>query len=475
MNKHYGLDFGTTNSAIAIADGHEGKVLPVDIKASDPRVVRTLMYMLRREIEIADTVSPERLRLNVFREGEVTYLGDQQSLIGQEAVERYIEENNNRHPGIVRTFYTGRFIDTGGANQELGKADLVAEYYEEIDYGTGRLIQAIKTALKARYYKGTRVFGKFYTLEELISVYVADLKQRADQQTGQKISVLKCGRPVHFSDDPIKDRAAQDRLESGLKLAGFEQIEFEFEPVAAAKQFIASQGIEAKTILVFDFGGGTLDTAIVRAGEDKSEVLAADGVYIGGDLLNADIMKAKLWPYFGSEEVYGDTSSPIPPHLYESLQAWYSIPNLNNPDIMNLFERLHYKNSDWVALERLLHLIKANLGFGLYEAIENAKIALSFGDQATIKFADGPIDINVDITRDEFEQIIQPRVEEIEKVLYRTLETAGVKPGEIDVVVRTGGSSLIPVFENLLAKIFGRDKIKQFDTFTSIAGGLAVD
>lgn len=471
----FGLDFGTTNSSIAIAQNGTGVVLPVDIKASDPRVVRSMLYLNRREIRYRENIPPSRIKSQIFEPGDIEYIGEFHPLIGQAAVAEYMTENANREIGIKRTIFTGRIINTETLEQVKGGAGAVREYYEETDYGTGRLLQALKTALKSQYYKGTTAFGHFFSLEELISCFIKEMKQVADKAVEGEIKEVVCGRPVHFLDDPEKDKQAQQRLEDALKLAGFARVSFEFEPVAAAKQFLSSFTSKATTVLIFDFGGGTLDTAIVRSQDDKYEVLATDGIYIGGDLLNADIMRAKLWGYFGAYAIYGDHNLSMPTHVYEALGSWYTIPNLNNPNMMNLFERVRYKNSNPKALDRLLHLIKANLGFDLYESIENAKKELSSQTEAKIIFKNGPIDIDVLIEREEFEDIIRNRVEAIEEVVHRTLKTAKLEPGQIDVVVRTGGSSLIPIFENMLIKIFGRDKLTQFETFTSIASGLALN
>jgi hypothetical chaperone protein len=479
MTKKFGLDFGTTNSSIAIADGDSGRVLEIDMKAGDPRVVRSMLYFNRREIKIKSHVNQAKIMNNTFTEGDYEWVGKFHPKIGQDAITQYLEENKNRTAGTKRTIFTGRIIDTKTLKEVAGGAGAVREYYEEMDYGVGRLMQALKTALKSPYYKGTTVFGQYFTLEELIATFLKELKKKADLQMGENITSVVCGRPVHFLNNADKDAQVQKRLEDGLRHAGFTDITFEFEPVAAAKQFIAQEeGLRLKEkthVLVFDFGGGTLDTAIVKTGNGSSEVLAVDGVYIGGDLLNADIMKAKLWEYFGSKAFWGDYSMVMPTHIYESLQSWFSIPNLNNPDMMHQFDRLKYQNSDKEGLERLIYLIRANLGFNLYESIERAKKHLSFYENSRIVFKEGIIDIDVEITKSEFEGIIQPRVDEIRETVLRTLETAGVEAADIDVVVRTGGSSLIPVFEKLLVDIFGKEKIKQFETFTSIAGGLALE
>ena len=205
------------------------------------------------------------------------------------------------------------------------------------------------------------------------------------------------------------------------------------------------------------------------------KVLATDGVYIGGDLLNADIMQAKLWNYFGASDSWGDQGLPVPLHIYQALNSWHSITSLNNLDNMELLKNIAYKHSDPQALERLLYLIKTNVGFEIYESIEKAKKQLSEDLEAKIIYQDGPINLDLKITRDEFEIIINSRVEAVKGIILKTLEKAGVKPDEVDKVVRTGGSSLIPVFADMLEEIFGREKITLFETFTSIASGLALD
>lgn len=463
----YGLDFGTTNTAIAIKKDGKGTVLSVDSSATDSRVIRTMLYFLRRELIISNKVPQSRLNSLTFLREEINFQGKEEFLIGQAAANQHMAENKFRKPGTIRKILTGRMVkpDPG--------ADPVEEYYFDIDYGIGRLLHSIKTALKAPTYKGTSIFGEFYTLEELISTFVTWIKQSADRTLNEDIDELVVGRPVYFSYDPEEDKVAQDRLEKALQLAGFKKITFVYEPIAAAEQFISTINRADKLVFVFDFGGGTLDTAIVQSGIE-SKVLAADGVYIGGDLLNADIVQDKLWPYFGSQSTWGHANLPMPIHIYQNLRSWFNIADLNNPETMESLRRLKYQNSDPEALNRLIYLIQANLGFDLYEAVEKAKKQLTTADSARIIFRDGPIDMDIEITRAEFEQIIEIRVEEVKKVVLRTLEKAQVTPEQIDVLVRTGGSSLIPVFEEMLVEIFNKEKIQQFETFTSIASGLAL-
>lgn len=460
----YGLDFGTTNSSISFLAEGMPKLVPIDFGAIDPTVCRSLLYFFHRDlVEKKDKYGVK----------SQAYEGDFNYTFGQKALDHYLFDNRNRHPGIVRQIFTGRMFQTN-ISPNAPKADYVAEYYEEVDYGVGRLMQALKTAMKSPIYKGTNIFGKFFTLEQMISIFVSQIKNIADEKIGCRADLLRVGRPVVFLEDKEKDKAVEERLKDSLKMVGFKNIEFEYEPVAAAKYFLWKYPQKGKRVLVFDFGGGTLDVAIVCL-EDGFKVLATDGVYIGGNLLNSDIMKIKLNSYFGTEVKWGRFQTALPGNFAESLNSWYGILNLNNPTDMKFLNEIKNESSDREAVERLIYLIKMNLGFEIYEAIEKAKKELSVKDLAVISYNDGPIDINIPIEKGDFENIIRPRISEIEKVVFRCLKNAKLEPDEIDVVVRTGGSSLIPMVENMLARIFGREKVQLFDAFTSIAAGLAID
>ena len=459
----FGLDFGTTNSSISLST--EGKVALLDIDqiAPDPKVCRSLLYFFHR---------PLVERKDKYGNKSSNYEGDFRYTFGSDALANYLQDNRNRHPGIVRQIFTGRMIQTN-VSLNAPNADLVAEYYEDYDYGVGRLMQALKTALKSPIYKGTNIFGKFFTLEQMIGIFVSKLKNAAENQIGEKADYLKVGRPVHFLTDPQKDKDVEERLRGALNMVGFKQIEFEYEPVAAAKYFLWKYPTQGKRVLVFDFGGGTLDTAIVEM-SDKFRVLATDGVYIGGNLLNSDIMRVKLNKYLGTEVKWGRFMTELPKNFSESLNSWYGIANLNNPRDMKFLTEIQRESSDPEGIARLIYLIKMNLGFEVYEAIETAKKTLSNNDHTAITFRDGPIDINVSLSREEFETIIKPRISEVEETVMRTLKAAKVVPFDIDVVVRTGGSSLIPAVEQMLERIFGKEKVQLFDAFTSIAAGLSL-
>ncbi len=476
---YYGLDFGTTNTSLSTIIDGEVVLLPVDEVAENTGVARSALYFYPRKLMISNKVNKEQLESHTFTANQIWYEGEEKVITGALAVSTYLNDNRSRHKGIKRKIYTGEiktlilYTDASGKTHTVD----VPDYYEEIDFGTGRLFHALKTALKSPNFKGARVFGKAYTLEEMIGVFVNNLKKTADSFTGVEKKSVVCGRPVSFSADQEVDKKAQDRLEQAIKSAGFDEVKFVFEPVAAAKYYLSRFPSKGKRVLVFDFGGGTFDTTIMEVDENSDfKVVATDGVYVGGDQLNSDIFYHKLGKFFGTEVRFGEMQLKMPGHIISGLRSWYGIPNLNNPDDIGfLTGNVKYKNTDPKAIERLLYLIQKNLGFEMYEAIEVAKKQLTHTDETKIVFKDGPIDIEEPITRVEFEELIEPRVRDVKETVLRTMETAGLKTDDIDIVVRTGGSSLVPVFENMLIEMFGRDKVTEFDPFTSVAAGLALE
>jgi len=472
----YGLDFGTTNSSLSTLVNGEPLLIPINPEASDKGVARSALYFYPRKLMISNKVTKEQIITNTFMHNQVWYEGEEKISTGSLAVKTYLNDNKSRHHGIKRKIYTVVYKTFILYTKESGKivTTEVPDYYEEMDFGTGRLFHALKSALKSPNYKGVRIFGKEYSLEEMIGIFVNNLKKAADAFGNDEKKSVVCGRPVKFSIDLKADKEAQDRLEKAIKSAGFDEVKFEFEPVAAAKYYLSRFPSKGKNVLVFDFGGGTFDTTLMETGTE-SKILATDGVYIGGDLLNSDIFYHKLGKLFGTEVRFGEQQMLIPGHIITGLRSWFGIPNLNNPDdISFLTGSVKYKCSDPEAITRLLYLIQKNLGFEMYEAIEVAKKELTNKEETKIHFKDDLINIDEKITRQEFEEIIAPRVEAVRECVMRTLEKANLKPEDIDIVIRTGGSSLIPVFENMLKEIFGSDKVTEFDPFTSVAAGLAL-
>lgn len=447
MRESYGLDFGTSNSSIAIARGGSIDVLPVDPAAGNPAVLSSVLY--------------------------VDHTG--KACIGSEAIRQFVDENRGREI-IRRRVASGKTIETVFGTENV-------QFDVDVDM-PGRLFQAIKHALPNRLFEGTDVFGRFWTVEELVAEVLRQLKSRADTLLGRQISSVVMGRPVHFSTDPKEDALAQKRLKQAAQMAGFKHIRFLFEPVGAALAY--ENGLTKEEIaFVFDFGGGTLDFTVIRLGpghisqpERIGDILSVGGLVIGGNTFDEEIMEKQLMKYFGARYT-GATMTGVEIHLpywiLAHLRSWYTIPLLNERETLRFLNELRAAATRGGGeIAALLTLATKNYAWDLFEEIEKAKIGLSEARQATLSFHKDNIDIDELLTRLRFEAIIAGHLDAIGAGIDETLRAAGLKPEDVDVVLPTGGSSLIPAVQRVLDETFGAQKVRHQDVYTSVVKGLAL-
>jgi hypothetical chaperone protein len=441
MGIKIGLDFGTSNSGAAVYDGQKIYVLPLDQLNLMPEVVKTILYVTR----------------------------DNQAYIGQEAVELYYRHNVNRVRRYVKK-WAGELDYVGS---ELHYVRDIYVYVDELK--PGRLLQYLKTALRKmgglEGYSGTQIFERYYTVKDLLATYLRILKSRSEQVLGEEISAVCLGRPVKFSKLTEADALANETLREAAHEAGFEQVDFELEPVAAALYYEHSIK-HAQNALIFDFGGGTLDIAIMRLGiPGDREVYASGGIDIAGSDFDRAIIEKRMLPFFGGDHV---SHQPEIQELIQAVPDWIALPEMSTPMNRHNLERAIQQGTAPVRLKRLLSLIFNDLAFSFYNNVEAGKIALSSQGSTVIALNEKDIDLWELYTRWQFEEDIRDFQERIEQVLLATLEEAGLEPGEIDVVVKTGGSSNIPTFSVMLARIFGPEKVIASNAFSSVVSGLAI-
>lgn len=437
MSLRVGLDFGTSNSGVAVYDGQRVKLLPVDPKNVLPEVIKTVLYITR----------------------------DYRCYLGQEAVEAYYRDNVNRQRRYVKQ-WAGE-IDVYGADMHYVRDIYV--YVDELQ--PGRLLQYLKTALRRDGYPGTRIFERFFSVGDLARTYLALLKRRAEAVLGEPIQAVTLGRPVHFSESPERDHKAQETLRQAALDAGFKEVDFELEPIAAALDYEQSIS-KPQNAIIFDFGGGTLDIAVMRLGDSrKREVYASGGVDIAGSDFDRTIIEKRMLPQFGLGQVKHH------PEIMEMIQAvpdWMALPELGTPVNRNILDKAIQAKIAPARLKALEKLIYNDLAFTFYNRVEAAKIALSDAGATVISLEDKDIALWELYTRHQFENDIQHYVAEVEKVLLDTIARSGLEPGQIDAVVKTGGSSNIPLFTQMLARLFGAEKVKASNAFSSVVAGLAI-
>ncbi len=352
----------------------------------------------------------------------------------------------------------------------------------------GRYIQSIKTFLPDTAFDKTSIYGKRYTLEQLIAIFLKVMKQRGQEIIKQEVSDLVLGRPVIFSEDTQRDQVAQERLTRAAQLAGFKNISFQLEPIAAALAYENSlEAGKEQIVMVGDFGAGSSDFTIYKAQKKMSsasqreqDILSVGGIYIGGDMFDSQIMREKVAAYYGknvqAKSMFSSNYFGLSPLVIQKLMQWHLIPQLRLPLTLNNIKELKVtaKFNDKKLLGNLENLIHSNYGYLLFQSIEKAKCELSGADESRIYFNDYDICIDELLSQAEFERIINEKVMAINACIDSTLKAASLSSKDIDIVFLTGGSSYIPLIRGLFENRIRPDKIRSADAFTSVAYGLGL-
>lgn len=439
-----GMDFGTTNSGIAVPLANGGlEILPIDPAASNQKVARTAIYITN----------------------------DQHIHIGRDAIGTYTDQNTGRGVRMEKVW-------VGEIEVRAEDMYYVQDVYVFVDVmSPGRLFLSIKSGLRDESFLGTVVGQFYYPLEDIISLYLSVTKTRAEQQLGRELKQVVMGRPVRFAFDTEADQLAQNRLLDAALRAGYEEVWFQYEPVAAAYDY-AQTITQTENVLVFDFGGGTLDVTVMRLepGGKGHEILATGGIPVAGDVFDQKLTRAKLPKHFGEGSHFSTAHKkmPIPGWIYDIFADWQRLLELQYPENKEILDEIAKTAHRPREIAALQQLVGDNYGLQMFDAVEQAKRRLS-DDMGTLIHFDGPgFNIRQMVTRTEFETIIRQEVRNIEAHLDNMLTLSGLSADQIDSVIRTGGSAEIPIFKNMLLSRFGREKVRAVDTFSSVTAGLGI-
>jgi hypothetical chaperone protein len=420
-----GIDFGTTNSSLALAtEGVPVQLASFPTCGDDTFSFRSVIYLE----QVKQQSGARRVR----------------SLTGPAAIERYLEAEKK-----------------------------------------GRLIQSLKSWLPSRTFTGTSIFGRHYTLERLVSQMLSDLREHAERQFGKPIRHALAGRPVYFSgaESEADDAYAVSRLRSAFTLAGFESVNFEFEPVAAAYSY-ESKLDRDELILIGDFGGGTSDFSLLRVGpgvrrrgRSPRDILGKSGVALAGDAFDARIVRKLVSPALGSDSYARSLNKilpAVPAWIYSNLEHWHYLSFLRTRDVMEILRSARLRALEPEKIQALTDLIEEDLGYQLHQAVQQVKFELSHSNAAEFKFSDGSMDLRISVTRDDFEAWIANDLHAIESCVDSLLESSAIDPGQVDRVFLTGGSSFVPAVRRIFTKRFGEARVRSGSEFTSVAHGLAL-
>jgi hypothetical chaperone protein len=448
-----GIDFGTSNSSVAIFNGRTLRMLPIDPNGVDPTVMPTALYIDRN--------------FKMF--------------FGTAAINRYIQDNTGRHVRLtkhklrdIQVTYgeTGTFK---GREEEAGDTTMTVEVHALVDQEMpGRLFRSLKRTLPVKNLERVSVFYRHLTVVALITIILKHIRERVEEILGYPIDHVYIGRPIHYaSDDPVNDEIAIKRMHEACKYAGFSGIKLYYEPVAASLSYPHTFTSKSEKILVLDFGGGTLDLSITEVSRNQKKVLGVAGLPIGGDLFDRLIYQYKILPELGKGCFIHRENHLFPFWLFEdNLLNWQQTYLLNTPDKIETITRgMHEGGETEEKLSRLYTLITENYSYLMYKVIEEAKLRLSMRKKTSILMEE--LFLKKEITRHQFEEYIKQEVYKINECIKDVLLQSQLKSTDIDHVVRTGGSSRIPIVKTLLNKRFP-GRVREHDVFTSIAAGLAI-
>jgi hypothetical chaperone protein len=404
-----GLDFGTSNSAIGVARNKTAELVPV---------------------EADSTLMPSAVFFDYETKGRM--------LFGDEAISAYVGQTE------------------------------------------GRLMRALKSILGSPLIEEeTLLAGRKVPLKQVVEIFVRHLKHKAEAFAGQEITTVVHGRPVRFvDDDDAADARAQAVLEGIARQVGFRDVAFVYEPIAAAHHY--EQTVQSEELaLIADIGGGTSDFSIIRVGpqhRDRADrgrdVLATAGIRVGGTDFDTALNLAAVMPLLGLGTQLVKKNLPMPNALYHELAAWptinFAYTYRNERELAELVSLAREPEK----VERLLTVVRERLGHRVAFAVEDAKIALSAEERATVSLMFLEAGLSVDATRAEFDRAIETRTERLYRSASECIAAAGLKPAAIDTVFFTGGSSRVPAVRDAIGRAAPSARLASGSDLLSVASGL---
>lgn len=347
--------------------------------------------------------------------------------------------------------------------------------------GEGRFFRSVKKFLPEPGYTGTSVFNKKMGISDLIAVVLREMRMRANTFTGEDVKKVVLGRPALYSLIPENDKLAQNRMEKAALLAGYEEVVFCPEPIAAGLDYIAEDGDE-KIILVTDFGGGTSDFTLMKIHRGKfsrDDILGLSGIFSAGDVLDGMMMRDFISSHFGSKYEYqfpgGSNILQFPRNLLKLMCSPAHITHLREKDTWEFLQHINkfaLSDEDKLRMQNLFNLVECQLGWPLFHEIEKTKIRL--GSEKVVPFEfHNMVEISDAVDVIDYRESVRPTVDEIMATMMEVFTQSGKKTEDVAKVCLTGGTSQFPLIKEKLAKVFGKDKLYEHNIYQSVVNGLA--
>ncbi len=417
-----GLDFGTSNSAIGIWKENEPVLLTLD---NGSRFISSTVYVTKSE------------QFHDLRPAEQT---------------------------LARAI-------AGNSEKVFGK-DAISQFLAAPDEGF--FIKSPKSFLGARLKP-----QQLATYERIVYLMMSNIKRLAETQLPQPIEQIVIGKPVKFhgTQGEQGNQQALGVLTRAATEAGFKDIEFQFEPIAAALDYERTLS-ENLTALIVDIGGGTTDCSMIKVGpayreqtDRSASILGYSGDRIGGLDLDIRLAYRQLTPLLGKDELL-KTGLPTPAMLF-----WNAVC-INNVDAQTTFysaatgrdlEKLLRDATTDSLLDRLQVVYEEMLSYHLSQSAEGAKIALSSVENTEIQMDYLERGLTTNIDREQFKESIDQELTKFISLMKEVETQAQVLP---DVIYVTGGTARSPVVDACIRNAYPDARIVFGDLFGSVGAGL---
>jgi len=352
-----------------------------------------------------------------------------------------------------------------------------------VDGSPGRLMRSLKSVLGTSLIDETTRLGRERTsFRDVIAYYLGAVKRRAEQATGLELRDVVHGRPVHFVDNaPDADRKAEETLHQVARDVGFRNVTFQFEPIAAALDYEREITTE-EVALIADIGGGTSDFSIVRLGPERhkkadrsADILANDGVRIGGTDFDRQLSLGVVMPLFGFGSAMNRAGLDVPSSYFHDLATWSSINRMYEPRVLADIRQVRREASEPELLDRLVRVVEEQRGHTLAMEVEEAKIALSHQRRAGIPLEWIASGLHATIDRPDLVSHTQQLADRIAARIRNCLTQAHLSAGGIDAVFLTGGSVQLAHVRNAIRKATPSARLVDGDTFGAVGKGLTIE
>ncbi len=416
------IDFGTSNSAVALPDGPLGVRL-IELEPAQPTMPTAVFYR-------ADGTDP---------------MAEPERLYGRAAIAAYVEGIDGRLMRSMKSILGSSLVD------------------QSTDVGGGRAVKYL----------------------DVIAGYLRQLKRCAEAAAGQPVERVVLGRPVFFvDDDPERDRRAQAALEAAARGVGFAEVQFQYEPIAAALDHERTAASE-QLVLVADIGGGTSDFSLVRVGparrgrpDRRDDILANHGVHVAGTDFDRRVELAAILPLMGygslGPAVRGRPPREVPSAIYFDLATWHLINTCYAPARLAELRAMKDWYADPAHHRRLLRVLEARLGHALAAAAEAAKIEVARHGVARIDLGAVEDGLASVLLEAQAAEAIESDLARIVEAADETLRLAGVPAQAVQVLYFTGGSTgLAPLVDRIAARFAQAARVRG-DRFASVAQGLGL-